>query len=98
MKPKPFMAMKNLTVPLAFSPVSWRCGAAGAFDRKRFAVDAQIGRRDAAAAIDERELERLAVGQIGQAGLLDRGDVNEHILAAVIADDEAEALLRVEEF
>src|SRR5438128_2635319 len=26
MKPKPFIALKNLTVPLAFSPVSWRCG------------------------------------------------------------------------
>ena len=107
MKPKPFIALKNLTVPLAFSPVSWRCGpppppragaAAAALDRHRLAFDPQVGRRNAAAAIDERELERLAIGKVGQAGLLDRRDVNEHILAAVIADDEAEALLRVEEF
>ena len=46
----------------------------------------------------QRELQRLAVGQVGQAGLLDRGDVNEHVLAAIVADDEAEALLRIEEF
>ncbi len=112
MKPKPFMALKNLTVPLAFSPVSCRCGPAGRAARStgtagraaairhrdRLAVDLEIGRRDPAAAIDERELERLAFRQRGQARLLDRGDVNEHILAAVIADDEAEALLGVEEF
>ena len=95
-------------MPLAFSPVSWRCGpppprlrrrrrrhrARPASARLRF----EVGRRDPAAAIDERELERLAVGKVGEARLLDRGDVDEHVLAAVIADDEAEALLRVEEF
>src|SRR5205085_7165405 len=73
-------------------------GRRRALDRHRFAVDSQIGGRDPAATIDERELERLAIGQIGQAGLLDGRDVYEHILAAIIADDEAEALLRVEEF
>ena len=109
MKPKPFIALKNLTVPLAFSPVSWRCGPPGrrrrrrraataALDRHRLAFDSQVGRRDPAAAIDERELERLAVGKVGETRLLDRGDVDEHVLAAVIANDEAEALLRVEEF
>ena len=71
--------------------------ALGAFDRHRLTVDSKVGRRDAAATIDERELERLAVGEVGQTGLLDRRDVHEHVLAAVIADDEAEALLRVEE-
>ena len=98
-----------MTVPWAFSPVSWRCGprvaaAEAAFgprradDFHRLAVDLEVGRRNAAATVDERELERLAVGQIGQAGLFDRGNMNEHVLAAVIADDEAEALLRIEEF
>ena len=72
--------------------------AAAANDFHRLALDAQVGRRDAAAAVDERELERLAVGQIGQAGLLNGRNVHEHILAAVIADNKAEAFLRVEEF
>jgi hypothetical protein len=72
--------------------------ATAAHDFHGIAVDPQVGRRDSAAAIDERELERLAVGQIGQAGLLDCGNVHEHILAAVIANDEAEAFLRIEEF
>ena len=58
----------------------------------------RFGRRNPPAAIHQSEFERLAVGQIGQAGLLDRGDVHEHILAAIVANDEAEALLRVEEF
>jgi len=71
---------------------------AAAHDFHRLAFDPEVGRRDASTTIDERELERLAVGQVGQAGLLDRGNVNEHILAAVIANHEAEALLRVEEF
>src|SRR5207237_10549885 len=51
-----------------------------------------------AAGIDEGEGERVPVGEAGEARLLDRGDVNEHILAAIVADDEAEALLPVEEF
>src|SRR3954464_1054237 len=67
-------------------------------DRKRIALDLEVGRRDAAAAIDESEGKRVAVGQAGEARLLDRGDVDEHVLAAVVADDEAEALLPVEEF
>ena len=100
MKPKPLVALKNLTVPEAFSPVSWRCGPALALggaailDRERIALDLEVGRRDPAAAIDERELERLALGEAGQARLLDRADVDEHVLAAIVADDEAEALLR----
>ena len=104
MKPKPFIALKNLTVPLAFSPVSSRCGpratgaaAAALLDRHRLAFDPKVRRRDSAAAIDERELERLAVREVGQARLLDRRDVDEHVLAAIVANDEAETLLRVEE-
>ena len=69
-----------------------------AYDFHRLALDLEVGRRDAPAAIDQRELQRLAIGQVGQAGLLDRRNVDEHVLAAIIADDEAEALLRIEEF
>jgi hypothetical protein len=71
---------------------------ATALDRHRLAFDTKVGRRDPAASIDKRELERLAVGKISQARLLDRRDVNEHILTAIIANDEAEAFLRIEEF
>jgi hypothetical protein len=67
-------------------------------DRHRLAINLEIGRRDPAAAIDKGELQRLAVSQTGQACLLNRRDVNEHILTAIIANDEAEALLAVEEF
>src|SRR3546814_1423891 len=63
----------------------------------RLAVDLEIGRRNAPTAIDQREVERLAFGKAGQPRLLDRGDVNEHILGAIITDDEAETLLAVEE-
>src|SRR3954470_22945676 len=62
-------------------------------DRERIALDLEVGRRDPAATVDEREVERLSLGQAGQPGLLDRADVNEHVLAAIVADDEAEALL-----
>src|SRR6185437_10318367 len=70
----------------------------GPFDRHRLAFDPQVRRRNPAAAIDERELERLTVSEVRETRLLDRRDVDEHVLTAVIADDEAEALLRVEEF
>jgi ribosomal protein L18 len=67
-------------------------------DGHRLAFDLEVAGRNASAAVHERELERLALGQAGEARLLDRRDVHEHILAAIIADDEAEALLAVEEF
>ena len=74
------------------------CAAAAALNRHRLAFDAKVGRRNPAAAIDQRELERLAVSEVGETGLLDCRDVHEHILAAIVTDDEAEALLRIEEF
>ncbi len=101
MKPKPFIALKNLTVPLAFSPVSWRCGpprSAARSHRHRLAFDPKVRRRNSPAAIDERELERLAVREVGQTRLLDRRDMDEYVLSAIVANDEAETLLRVEEF
>lgn len=64
---------------------------------ERFAVDDQIGRRHLATTIHQGEAERLTFGQTGQAGLLDRADVNEHVFAAIVTNDEAETLLAVEE-
>ena len=103
MKPKPFIELKNLTVPgflarqltlraAAATAAGAAMRGAAANDCHRLAVDLEVGRRDTAAAIDKRELERLAIRQIGKTGLLDRRDVNEHVLAAIVADDEAEAL------
>ena len=101
MKPKPLVALKNLTVSgrllagqLALRPALARRRF---LDRERIALDLEIGRRHPAAAIDQGEFERLALGQAGQAGLLDRGDVDENVLAAIVANDEAESLLGVEE-
>ena len=67
-------------------------------DGKGLALDLEVGRRNTAATIDQGEAERLALGQTGEAGLFDCGDVHEHILAAIVTNDEAEALLAVEEF
>jgi hypothetical protein len=61
-------------------------------DRHRLALDLEVGRRDAAAAIHQREFQRLPFGKAGEARLLHGGDVNKHVLAAIVADDEAEAL------
>jgi hypothetical protein len=66
-------------------------------DRHRFAVNLQVGRRNAAAAINQGEAQRLAISQTGQARLFNRADVHEHILATIITHDEAEALLAIEE-
>src|SRR4249919_4244421 len=71
---------------------------AAALDCHRFALDAKVRRGDTAAAVDERELERLAISKVGKTCLLDRRDMNKHVLTAIVADDEAEALLRIEEF
>src|SRR6202008_2945771 len=67
-------------------------------DRQGVALDLEIGRADLAATIDQGEAQRLALGQAGKPGLLDRADMDEHVLGAIVADDEAEALLAVEEF
>lgn len=68
------------------------------FDRHRFAFDLQIDGRYFAVAFDQREAERLARSQTGEADLFNRADVNEHVFAAVITSDETEALASVEEF
>ena len=71
--------------------------AAAILDRKRVAFDLEVGRRNPAATIDQSEFERLTVGQAGEARLLDRRDVDEDVLTAIVPDDEAETLVRVEE-
>src|SRR5690606_30199561 len=67
-------------------------------DRHRLALDLQIDGRHLAVALDEREAERLARSEALEARLFDRADVDEHIFAAIVAGDEAEALRCVEEF
>lgn len=72
--------------------------AATAFDGHWITLDPKVRCRNPATPIDQRELERLTIGQIRKTRLLDRRDVDEHVFAPVIADDETESLLRVEEF
>ncbi|SBV34963.1 conserved protein of unknown function [uncultured Sphingopyxis sp.] len=67
-------------------------------DRERLALDLEVDRRHLAVALDEREAERLARGEALEARLFDRTDVDEHVFAAIVAGDEAEALRCVEEF
>src|SRR5688572_26994654 len=66
-------------------------------DRDDVADDLEIARRDLAAAVDQVELQLLVFGQTVKPSTLDRADMDEDVLAAVIAGDEAEALLGVEE-
>jgi hypothetical protein len=70
--------------------------AATALYRHRLTFDPEVGRRNPSAAIDKREFERLPVREIGKSGLFDSGYVDEHVVAAVIANDEAESLLGIE--
>ena len=65
--------------------------------RDHIADHDQIGRRDLAAAIDQSEFKLLTFGQSFKASPLNRADVHEHIFSAIIALDEAEAFLGVEE-
>jgi hypothetical protein len=63
-----------------------------------WSVDAQpVGRRLAGSSVcDDFEFELLSLVEGAQAGTLDRADVNEHILAAVVRLNEAKAFLAVE--
>jgi hypothetical protein len=63
-----------------------------------WSVDAQpVGRRLAGSSVrDDLILKLLPLIEGAQAGPLDRTDVNEHILAAVVRLNEAKALLAVE--
>src|SRR5690606_35382707 len=66
-------------------------------DRNHVADDLEIRRGDLAAPVDQVEGEFLPFGQAFEARPLDLADVDEHVLAAFVALDEAEALLRIEE-
>src|SRR5208282_595378 len=70
----------------------WRRCPSGELDRL------QIGRSRLAAAAVRFDVERelLSLIEVAHASALDGGDVNEHIRAARVLDDEAEALLGVE--
>src|SRR5208283_1357550 len=70
----------------------WRRCPSGELDRL------QIGRSRLAAAAVRFDVERelLSLIEVRHASALDGGDVNEHIRAARILDDEAETLLGVE--
>ena len=65
--------------------------------RDHIADNNQIGCGDLAAAIDQGEFKLLPFGQTFKASPLDRTDMDEDIFAAIIALDEAKALLGVEE-
>jgi hypothetical protein len=58
----------------------------------------EVSRRNLAATIDEVELQFLTLGQTCEPGAFDLADMDEHVLAALIALDEAEPLLGIEEF
>ena len=66
-------------------------------DWKGLTFDLQISGGNLAAAIDQGETKLLTFGQAGQACLLNGADVNEHVFRAIVTDDEAKALLAVEE-
>lgn len=74
-----------------------RCLLTLLFDRNDIADHDEIAGRNLAATIDELEFQLLTFGETFQAGTLDRADVHEHIIAALIALNEAEALGCVEE-
>ncbi len=62
------------------------------------ALDLEVGSRNLAATVDQREAEWLSFGKPGQASLLDGADMNEHVFGTIVANDETETLLSVEEF
>jgi hypothetical protein len=63
-----------------------------------FTINDQIGCRDLAATIHQREFEWLSFCQTRKSGLLNSADVHEHIVGTVIHLDEAETLLAIEKF
>jgi hypothetical protein len=69
-----------------------------AWFERGWSVDAQpVSRRLAGSSVcDHFEFELLPLVEGAQAGTLDRTDVNEHILAAVVRLNEAKAFLAVE--
>jgi hypothetical protein len=62
-----------------------------------FTDNRKIGGRNLAATIDKLELQLLAFCQSRKASVLNGADMHESIVATIVALDEAEALIRVEE-
>src|SRR3569623_2162463 len=73
------------------------CAAATLLDRNHIADDLQVRRGNLPAAIDQVEGEFLTLGQAFQPRPLHLADVDEHVLAAFVALNEAKAFLRIEE-
>jgi hypothetical protein len=69
-------------------------GARGHFDH--ITDYDEIARRNLAATINQREFKLLTFAKPFEPGALNRADVHEHIFAAIIALNEAKALLAVE--
>jgi hypothetical protein len=69
----------------------------GGFEKpERSGRDEIAGGRFARAGIrQDVEANLLALLQVAHSGALDRADMDEHVLAAVVGLDEAEALLRI---
>lgn len=86
-----------VTRQLALGSRFARCLLTLLFDRDDIADHHEIAGRNLAATIDELKFQLLTFGKTFQAGTLDRADVHEHIIAALIALNEAEALGCVEE-
>jgi hypothetical protein len=79
----------------AITTITWRATAGYGH---RFAVNLEIGCRNLAATINERETKWLTISKTCKPSLLDRRNVHKYIFAAIIANDEAKAFLRVKEF
>ncbi len=87
-----FTGQLTLRATLCSAALGW-----AGFNGEGLTFDAQVRCRDTTAAIDERELKRLAFCEAGQTGLLDCGNVDENVFAAIVAHDKAETLLGIEE-
>lgn len=87
-----------ITTPITTVEIAARFTRSAVFHGQRFAFDFKVSGRNLAPAIHQREGQRLTFGEAGKARLFDRADVHEHIFAAFIALDEAEAFLTIEEF
>ena len=76
----------------------WAITAAAVGYRNDIADNLQVLRGNLAAPINQIEFQRLPFSKAGKTGTFDRTDVHERVFAALILLDEAEALLRIEEF
>lgn len=68
------------------------------FDRNDITDEFNISRRNTATAIDQRIFQLLSFAEARNTGLLNGTDVNKHIFSAAVLNDEAKALLTIEEF